>query len=215
MRSTSRHEYPHSFGVGKPMVPPRTPSFSRFAGATISLGKSAVLQSEGHGLVPGKYSGVAIASVDKAAYSSLGMRSTSRHEYPHSLSYQPITFTCLPCAIVERPSMMHELGLPTTSDDTIGSSVYWRIPSQCFDAAASLKTALMSSAVAAFSRLTTRSVTEPSGTGTRIAMPSSLPLSSGTTSPIARAAPVEAGTMFSAAERMRRRSGFPLRVIDT
>ena len=55
---------------------------------------------------------------------SLGIRSTSRHEKPHSLSYQPITFTCLPCAIVESPSMMQECGLPTMSDETIGSSVY-------------------------------------------------------------------------------------------
>ena len=58
-------------------------------------------------------------------------------------------------------------------------------------------------------------MTDPSGTGTRIAMPSSLPFSSGITSPIARAAPVEAGMMFTGAERMRRRSGLPFRVKDT
>ena len=46
-------------------------------------------------------------------------------------------------------------------------------------------------------------------------VPFSFPFSSGITSPIARAAPVEAGTMFSAAERMRRRSGFPFRVVAT
>ena len=67
------------------------------------------------------------------AHSRRSIRSTSRHEYPHSLSYQPITLTMVPCAIVERPSMMQEYGLPTMSDETIGSSVYWRIPAQWSD----------------------------------------------------------------------------------
>ena len=40
-------------------------------------------------------------------------------------------------------------------------------------------------------------------------MPSSLPLSSGSTSPIALAAPVRLGMIDSAAARMRRRSGLP------
>ena len=53
---------------------------------------------------------------------------------------------------------------------------------------------------------TTRSVTEPSMTGTRIAIPSSLPLSSGSTSAVARAAPVVVGMMFCAPARARRRS---------
>ncbi|CVM36710.1 Uncharacterised protein [Streptococcus pneumoniae] len=42
--------------------------------------------------------------------------------------------------------------------------------------------------------------------GTRMAKPSSLPFSSGMTSPMALAAPVEVGTMFWAAARARRRS---------
>jgi glyceraldehyde 3-phosphate dehydrogenase len=50
------------------------------------------------------------------------------------------------------------------------------------------------------------SVAEPVGIGTRSANPSSLPLSAGSTRPIALAAPVEVGTMFSAAARARRRS---------
>ena len=54
--------------------------------------------------------------------------------------------------------------------------------------------------------MATRSVTEPSGTGTRIAMPSSLPFSCGSTRPVAFAAPVEVGMMFTAAARARRRS---------
>ena len=53
---------------------------------------------------------------------------------------------------------------------------------------------------------------EPVGVGTRSDMPSSLPLSSGITWPIARAAPVVFGMIDSAAARMRRRSGLPLRV---
>jgi hypothetical protein len=58
------------------------------------------------------------------------------------------------------------------------------------------------------SRLTwqTRSVTEPVGTGARIDIPSTLPLSSGRTTPIARAAPVEVGIRLMAAARARRMS---------
>ena len=101
------------------------------------------------------------------------------------------------------------------SDETIASSVYWRIPSQVSVLAALEKASFTSSAVTSRPRTATRSVTLPSGTGTRIAIPSSFPFSSGITSPIARAAPVEAGTMLSAAARMRRRSGLPLRVSAT
>ena len=53
---------------------------------------------------------------------------------------------------------------------------------------------------------TTRSVTEPVGTGARTEMPSSLPLRSGSTRPIALAAPVEVGIRLIAAARARRRS---------
>ena len=49
-------------------------------------------------------------------------------------------------------------------------------------------------------------MTEPVGTGARIDMPSILPFSSGSTSPIARAAPVEVGIRLIAAARARRRS---------
>ena len=58
-------------------------------------------------------------------------------------------------------------------------------------------------------QVATRMVVEPAGTGTRCAEPMSLPLSSGITRPIAFAAPVLLGTMFTAAARARRRS--PLR----
>ena len=60
---------------------------------------------------------------------------------------------------------MQEYGLPTMSEDTIGSSVYWRIPAQWSDAAAELKASFTSAAVAGLSRTQTRSVMLPSGTG--------------------------------------------------
>ncbi len=55
-------------------------------------------------------------------------RSTSLFEYPHSLSYQPWTLTrVIPEAdgitMVKPASNVHEAGLPTMSDDTMGSSV--------------------------------------------------------------------------------------------
>lgn len=52
----------------------------------------------------------------------------------------------------------------------------------------------------------TRSTTDTLGVGTRSAMPLSLPLSLGSTSATALAAPVVVGTMLSAAARARRRS---------
>ena len=52
---------------------------------------------------------------------------------------------------------------------------------------------------------------EPLGTGTRSAMPSRRPASRGRTSPTARLAPVEVGTIDTAAARIRRRSALPLR----
>src|SRR4029077_1361094 len=51
------------------------------------------------------------------------LRSTSRLEYPHSLSEHPKTFTLLPYAIVIDESNVQDAGEPTMSDETIGSSV--------------------------------------------------------------------------------------------
>ena len=65
---------------------------------------------------------------------------------------------------------------------------------------------MTSSFVASRCRTHTRSVTEPSGTGTRRANPSSFPLSSGMARDVAFAAPVDAGTVLIAAARARRRS---------
>ena len=90
--------------------------------------------------------------------------------------------------------------------ETSGSSVYWRMPVIEPVSAAAAKAAFTSSRVTSRSSTATRSVADPSGTGTRIEMPSSLPSSSGITRPIALAAPVVVGITLMAAARARRRS---------
>src|SRR6185503_18895835 len=67
--------------------------------------------------------------------------------------------------------------------------------------AAALNAALTDSAVADFDSIAVRSTTETFGVGTRNAIPSSLPLSCGSTSPTAAAAPVVVGMIESAAAR--------------
>ncbi len=57
--------------------------------------------------------------------------------------------------------------------------------------------------VVAFLATTLRSITETFGVGTRIDTPSSLPFSSGSTRPMALAAPVEVGIIDIAAARPR------------
>ena len=111
----------------------------------------------------------------------------------------------LPLVFVIPASKMHDAGSVTMSVDTIGSSVYWRIPF-IGPSAACLTTALISSLEAAVFSSTVRSVAEPVGTGTRMAYPSSLPFKCGRTRAIAFAAPVLVGIMFIAAARARRRS---------
>ncbi len=96
-------------------------------------------------------------------------------------------------------------GLPLKSEETRGSSQYSRIPRSGSEAA-SRNAALTASTVAGFSRVATKSHTETVGVGTRRAMPSRRPLSSGMTTVTARAAPVVVGMMLSPAERARRRS---------
>ena len=76
--------------------------------------------------------------------------------------------------------MMHEYGeLPTMSDETIGSSVYCEdaLPAAGVGRRAEDLVDLVDGDLRV--RWTTRSVIEPVGTGARIAMPSSLPFSSG------------------------------------
>jgi hypothetical protein len=47
----------------------------------------------------------------------MSTRSTSRLEYPHSLSYQPRTFATFPLVIVSEASNVHDAGEPTMSED--------------------------------------------------------------------------------------------------
>ena len=75
-----------------------------------------------------------------------------------------------------------------------------------FPVAASRNASFTAATEAGFSSSATRSTTETLMVGTRIAMPSSLPLSFGITSPTAVAAPVVVGIMLTAAARARRRS---------
>src|SRR5205807_4375224 len=72
--------------------------------------------------------------------------------------------------------------------------------------AAARKASLTAWALAGFSSSAVRSTTETLAVGTRIASPSSLPLSWGSTSPTAVAAPVVVGIMLTAPARARRRS---------
>src|ERR687897_1882497 len=99
-------------------------------------------------------------------------------EYPHSLSYQPSTLTVPPLDMVSCESKMHEASLPTMSLETSGASEYSRIP-ESSPSAADWKAAFTSSADASLEIRATKSVMEPSATGTRIDIPSTLPWSSG------------------------------------
>src|SRR5215472_2664693 len=135
------------------------------------------------------------------------IRSRTREEYPHSLSYQEITFTQLPpTTIVQGASTIDDRESPLKSDDTNSCSSYPRYPFSGPDSDAFFSAALTSSFVVFFSTQTTKSTTETLGVGTRIENPSTLPPSSGITSFKAFAAPVEVGIIDSAAARARRRS---------
>ena len=76
------------------------------------------------------------------------------------------------------------------------------MPLSCCSAAR-FTASLISSFVVARLATNLKSTTETFGVGTRIATPSSLPLSSGSTRPTAFAAPVEVGIIDSAAARAR------------
>ena len=56
-------------------------------------------------------------------HKTLVIRSTSRLEKPHSLSYQEMTLAWRPWTIVSLESKIDENGLPTMSCETISSSV--------------------------------------------------------------------------------------------
>ncbi len=73
-------------------------------------------------------------------------------------------------------------------------------------AAAAAYAPLTSAAETSRPNVTTRSVTEPVGTGARTEMPSTFPCRCGSTRPIAFAAPVDVGMRLIAAARARRKS---------
>jgi len=80
--------------------------------------------------------------------------------------------------VSEHASTIDECELPRKSTDTSSSSVTSRTPFMG-PAAAFLRAALMSSALVALPSSTVRSTSDTFGVGTRMATPSSLPLSSG------------------------------------
>ena len=103
--------------------------------------------------------------------------------------------------MVLRPSTIEEQGSPIISDDTIGSSVYAIIPFK-FVSEASFRELLTSSLVTSFFSVSTISATEPLLTGTRSAIPSSLPSNSGITTPIDFAPPVVVGIIDTGAAQL-------------
>ena len=113
------------------------------------------------------------------------------------MSYQATILTnCLPSTLitlVDKPSTNDPNFLPKISDDTIGSNVISIVSDLLF-----LNNSLISSSVVFVLSSSVKSINDPSLTGTLIALPSSLPRSSGITNPIADAAPVDAGTIFAA-----------------
>ena len=80
--------------------------------------------------------------------------------------------------LVSGASTTDECGLPRKSTETSSSSVTSRMPF-IGPAAACRNAPLMSSAVAFFPSSTVRSTSDTFGVGTRMAMPSSFPFSSG------------------------------------
>ena len=130
-----------------------------------------------------------------------------RLEKPHSLSYHAATRHSLPSTTwVWVRSKMELAGLWLKSADTSGASLTVRIPLSRLPLAARRIALLISSAVVLRLATKLRSTIETLAVGTRIAVPSSRPLSSGSTRPTALAAPVEVGIIDIAAARARRLS---------
>ena len=93
-----------------------------------------------------------------------------------------------PTILVKSGSKIELAGLPTTSEETIGSVPYSSMPARG-PAAAVLMASFTPSTVTGLENVQVKSTREPSGTGTLTAKPSSFPFSSGITSPMAAAAP--------------------------
>src|SRR5262249_23279406 len=129
--------------------------------------------------------------------------SSMRLEKPHSLSYQDSTRTKLPSITwVWLRSKVELAGLWLKSLDTSGSSLVARTPASGPDAAA-LMASLTAATVVAPRAANLKWTSDRLGVGTRMEVPSILPLSSGSTSATARAAPVVVGIIDSAAPRAR------------
>src|SRR5688572_19464969 len=93
------------------------------------------------------------------------IRSTTRQEYPHSLSYQATTLARFPSStFVNWPSTMELLEFFIISLETTGSIVKLRMPFNS-PSAALLRAALTSSPVVFFFRMATKSTTETFGVG--------------------------------------------------
>src|SRR5262249_8141291 len=63
------------------------------------------------------------ATALRAASPTSSASSTTRHEYAHSLSYQPTSLAVVPLTMVRPASSTQLRASPTTSAETIGSSV--------------------------------------------------------------------------------------------
>src|SRR5581483_5337562 len=88
-----------------------------------SLGEGHVVVDANEDALPRDVAEVLEPAQPHSRLATSSTRSTSRLEYPHSLSYQPITLATLPMTIVDAASNVHDACDPTMSVDTIGSSV--------------------------------------------------------------------------------------------
>src|SRR5579883_985710 len=146
--------------------------------------------------------GVAQASLPTTAAAS-----TMRFEKPHSLSYHESTRQKrLPRTLVCVRSKVELAGLWLKSLETSSSLFTARMPRKRLEFAALSMSSLISASDVSRPAVKARSISDAFGVGTRIEVPSSLPLSAGITRPIALAAPVEVGIVDSEAARARRRS---------
>merc|ERR1712161_105213 len=134
------------------------------------------------------------------------IRSTTRQEYPHSLSYQATSLTKFGLSMIPASaSKIDDRGSDSKSVDTRGSSQYPRIPF-ITPSDLALTTAQISSKVVSLPSLQVRSTTDTSMVGTRNAIPVSLPWRLGMTLVTALAAPVDEGMMLPEAARPPRQS---------
>ena len=120
---------------------------------------------------------------------------------PHSLSYQATTFACVPPVTVVSVGVedrgVRRLDHVARDERLVAESR--GCPRARRRSRAREDRVDLVGRSSRVSSSTVRSTSEPVSTGTRAAKPCSLPASSGMTSPIAFAAPVDVGTMFDRA----------------